>query len=257
MSDLRLFNTKQKECFVKTKLDKVKMQAIIEENIDDLLGLQLVISNYKVESHQQEIIETIAIDENYQLTIIEYRYGKFGQTINKGLFYLDYIKNNVSEFKILVSDKLNKKIANQVFYNPRLICIGDDFNRYDEYAVSQLRHDIDLIKIQSFTKGYIILEKAVQGIKQFKYNDVNHSITNDELLQEIRKFVLSLGDEVVESEFGSFICYRRIRNFMYITIDNNLTIQLRLQGSYRAYQVNTLGEFNRLKTNIESAYDQN
>ena len=86
MSDIKLINIKDKENYSKGKINKVNMQKIIEENCFELLGLQLIDSNYNIQSHPGEIIETIGIDENYQLAIIEYRQGKFSQTINKGLF---------------------------------------------------------------------------------------------------------------------------------------------------------------------------
>lgn len=259
MSDIRIFNSKEKEGFSKIKIDKINMQKIIEDNIAELLGLSLVASNYQVQSHHSETIETIAVDENYQIVVIEYRQGKFGQTINKGLFYMDYIKNNLSEFKILVNDKLGKDISRNVIYTPRLISIGDDFNRYDEYAISQLPVEIDLIKLQSFTKGFICLEKAFQGLKQnhqhFVYNFKNE--LERQLYMTISQFVLSLGDEVTETGFNGFLSFRRIKNFMYLIFEEQIIISLKLRGEYRSYTIKTLGDFNRLKANIESAYDQN
>ena len=62
---------------------------------------------------------------------------------------------------------------------------------------------------------------------------------------------------MVESDFGLFLSYRRIKNFMYITNEEGITIKLKLHDKYRSYVINTLGDFNRSKTNIESAYDQN
>lgn len=259
MSDIKLINIKDKENYSKGKINKVNMQKIIEENCFELLGLQLIDSNYNIQSHPGEIIETIGIDENYQLAIIEYRQGKYSQTINKGLFFVDYINNHLSEFKLLVVDKLGQELAKQVTYKPRLICIGDDFNHYDEYAINQLPLDIDLIKFQSFTRGFVVIEKGVCGRRQIRVREESfkNSIKEKELLEEIRKFVLSLGDEVVESDFGLFLSYRRIKNFMYITNEEGITIKLKLHDKYRSYVINTLGDFNRSKTNIESAYDQN
>lgn len=258
MSDVRLFNTKDSEGFSKLKLTKINMQKTVEKNLSELLGLTLVSSNYQVQSHPNESIDTIAIDENYQLVIIEYRQGKFGQTINKGLFHIDYIKNNLSEFKILITDKLGQEVSKNIVYHPRLISIGDDFNRYDEYAISQLPLEIDLIKIQAFTKGMIVLEKAFQGLKQNHHFDYNFKNEKQKILYNyISQFVLSLGDEVTETSFNGFASFRRIKNFMYVIFEDDIVISLKLRGQYRTYAVKTEGDFNRLKINIESAYDQN
>lgn len=259
MSDIRLFNAKDHEGFSKIKLNKINMQKTVEENLEELLGLTLVSSNYQVQSHPNEIIDTIAIDENFQIVVIEYREGKFGQTINKGIFHMDYIKNNLSEFKILITDKLGKEVGKNILYHPRLISIGDDFNRYDEYAISQLPLEIDLIKLQAFTKGMIILEKAFQGLKQnhFHFNYIFKNEEQKQLYNHISQFVLSLGDEVTESGFNGFLSFRRIKNFMYLIFKDEIVISLKLRGQYRTYQVKTIGDFNRLKANIESAYDQN
>ena len=72
---------------------------------------------------------------------------------------MDYIKENKGKIKTLLREYLDSEIVNNIILNPRLISLGDDFNKYDEYAIKKMPYDVDLIKYQIFDKDLIILEK--------------------------------------------------------------------------------------------------
>lgn len=259
MSDLKLINLRNNTILSNQKLLLSKLQELMETIAEEALGLKIIASKYIVNSNNNDVIDTLALDENYNLVIVEYRHGKYTQLINKGLLFIDYIKENISQFKMLVNDKLGLEEGKLVKFNPRLIIIGDDFNKYDEYAIKQMPVAIDLIKYQLFDKTHLILEKHYQSLKvehklfTYQFNDRDKY----SLYRLISDYVLSLGDEVVETGIDEYLSYRKIKNFMYITFENNLEISLRINGKYKVYMVKNERDFNKLQGLIEQAYDEN
>lgn len=104
MSDLRLFNIKNAVLFAKRPADLAVIKAVIAENAYDLLGLRILARDYVISGHNNEIIDLIGYDENNQLTIIEFRAGKYGPVIGKSLKHIDYIMKNPSEIKLLINE---------------------------------------------------------------------------------------------------------------------------------------------------------
>lgn len=255
MSDIRIHNLKTNQNVEKTKYSKLDIQAIIESISKDALGIDILKSNYKINEGTNEVISSLGLDENYNLVIIEYRFGKFGQVINKGLIYIDYIKEHQSFFKLLVKEIKGEEIAKQVNYNSRLVVIGDDFNKFDDYAIKQMPFPIELIKFQIFNKDYCLFEKIYQSKNIVKL--FNNNIFDNKLYKAISDFTLSLGDEVIEYCYNGFIAYRKIKNFMYITFDNNVNCSILQNNQYKTYKVKCEKDLDKIYNFIERSYDEN
>lgn len=257
MSDLKLYNLKTKK-LIKPKSSTPKiMQEIIEQHSDDLLGIKVITSNYKI-SRGTDVIPTLGYDENYNLVIIEYRSNRFGRIINKGLLLVDYIKENISEFRMLIG-KINIDTAKMINYNSRLIIIGNDFISYDQYAVKQMTCQIDLIKFQSYGNNHVLLEKIYQSkpIDHTLWNYKFSSNNEERLYQLINDYVLSLGDEIIEVGVNNYLYYRKIRTFMYITFDKDIECRILTGEDYKPYIVTSEKDFEKLKAKIETSYEQN
>ena len=258
MADLKLFNLKTEKPINSKNYTSSEVQAIIETNCDELLGIKVIASNYLIKKGNNEIISTLGIDENYTLVIIEYRNNRFGKLINKGLVQIDYIKENISEFKILIGKK-NKDIVPMINYNPRLIIIGNDFVKYDEHAIQQLNSQIDLIRYIGYSNSLFLIEKHYQSksvdhsLWKYRFSDRNE----EKLYIAINDYLLSLGDEVIEVGYNNYLYYRKIKTFMYITFEEEIHCRLLISGEYKSYPVKSEKDFDKLKDKIEKAYDQN
>lgn len=258
MSDLKLYNLNTKKLIKPKKFQIPEMQEIIEEYSSDLLGVIVVANNYRI-SRGTDIIPTLGYDENYNLVIIEYRNNRFGKIINKGLVLVDYIKENISEFKILIGKKVSKDVAKLINYDSRLIIIGNDFVKYDEYAIKQMNGQIDLLKMQGYNNNHILLEK------QYQSKTIDHSLlkykfsfpNEEKLYRLINDFVLSLGDEVVEVGYNNYCYYRKIKTFMYLTFDKGVECRLLSNTEYKTYPITTEKDFEKIKDKIENSYEQN
>lgn len=68
-------------------------------------------------------------------------------TKTKGLFYLDWLLDHKADFKLLVIEKLGMDIAEKIDWSvPCVICVANDFTRYDIHAVNQMQRNIKLFK---------------------------------------------------------------------------------------------------------------
>lgn len=258
MSDLRLFNLKTNKILDKQRYDKQSIRKLIESNLDELIGIKLIALDYQITTNPFDAIEVLGYDENYQLVVIEYRVGKFTSTINKGLFFLDYLKNNPSKVKILLNEKLGYEISNQINITPRLISIGDDYNQYDQYAIQKIPFSIDLVKYQIFDKNLLLLEKNFHS-KKIVINNHPFQIENEDdynLYKVISEFILSLGDEVCEVHQGNFIAYRKIKNFIYLMYDHGIELKLKMK-TYKTIKIKTIKGFEKAQRDIETCYDEN
>lgn len=257
MSSLKIFNLKNRKEQKNQPIDKVTMQSMVTEHAKELLGLEVIASNIQITENKDEVLETLAIDEDYHLVVLEYRIGKYGKTINKGIMFLDYIMHHVAKIKTLVNEFVGYEVSKKIIMKPRLIVIGEDFNRYDEYAVKQLNFEIDLVKCSLFEKDVLILEKVYQGNKilegKFVQNLNESAIT---LFRRLSEFVLSLGDEVVERDLDSYLVYRKITNFMYVVSKEYLEIQLKKDNKFKQIVIKNLKDLEKAYALIEEAYNR-
>lgn len=258
MSDIKCIDRIKNEPLKIKLMKQEELQTAVEESLLPALGIVKVVSNYQVDASSPDKIQTLGYDENFQLVLLEYRIGKFGKIINKGVLFLDYIHDHKSQFKLLLKDHVEEEVFQQILFVPRLIIIGDDFNKFDEYAVRQLPYSIDLIKVQQ--QGTIlILEKNYQS-KRIDHAAFHHAFNQAEeekIYKSLSEYILSLGDEVAEMGVGSYLVYRKMRTFAYVIFEDGMMLHLKDKKGWKSYPVTSLKDVEQLKEKIEKAYDEN
>ena len=223
------------------KLEK-ELQSLVEENLKELFGITFLATEYSTGQRHGGRMDTIGIDENNSPVILEYKQNKNQNIINQALFYLDWLVDHKSAFELLVRDTLNQKIEID-WSSPRVLCIAEEFNKYDTYAVDQMKRPIELIQYRVFEDNIFaldILTAAEESKTQDKTStNKNYSVDDHlksgtdktrELFDELRDFTLELADDVVESSRKFYIAYRVIRNFLCLEIHKvHLLLYLRLE----------------------------
>lgn len=207
------------------KLEK-ELQKLVEDNLSELFGITFLASEYSTSERHGGRMDTLGIDENNSPVILEYKKNKNQNIINQALYYLDWLVDHKGTFELLVRDKLGKKV-NVDWSSPRVLCIAEEFNKYDTYAVEQMKRPIELIQYRIFEENILaldILTSAEESKSGYKANDKKDYSINDHLnngtektinwFQELRDFITELGDDVVESPRKFYVAYRVIRNFV-------------------------------------------
>lgn len=243
MGDIKLFRIKDEVVEIEgtsMRLEK-NLQNIIENNMDIFLGVKFLATEYKTGKIHNGRIDSLGIDENNCPVIIEYKRSINENVINQGLYYLDWLLDHKAEFQFLVMEKLGKEAYENIEWSsPRLICIANDFTKYDVHAVKQINRNIDLIKYKSYDKELLLLEMVHTNITNYdsyrstevtvneeisssKYKIVEQYLndSSEELKSRyytLRDFIISLGDDVQEKKLKNYFGFKRIKNFACVEI---------------------------------------
>src|SRR5271163_2929094 len=127
MSDLKLFRTTGGNATAipgkSIELEK-SLQTLIEKNLNEILGIRFLCTEYLTGKTHSGRVDTLGIDENSCPVIIEYKRALNENVINQGLFYLDWLMDHQGEFELLVVKKLGVEAATSIDWkSPRLLCI--------------------------------------------------------------------------------------------------------------------------------------
>lgn len=249
MSDLKLFNMKTGKAVEINKSVVAKernIQQLVEENCETLLNVRFLKTEhmFKADDGHNARIDTLGVDENNCPVIIEYKRDGKDTVINQGLFYMDWLVKHPKDFAWLVLEKFGKKMADDIdWMQPRLICIAQDFSRYDEFAIKQMQKNIDLIRYRIYENDHLLFE-LVNASSDENANGIMHNISKKErtinkkvktvtdkleiasceiksLYKELDDYLLSLGEDVQKNILMHYIAYRRLKNFASVEIHKN------------------------------------
>ena len=300
MADIKLFNIKNgvKELESKTVNLEKELQTTIENNMDIFFGVTFLKSEYETSNGGR--MDSIGIDENNCPVIFEYKRNVKDNVINQGLFYLDWLLDHKDSFKILLIEKLGIEKVNtmQIDWSaPRIICVAYDFTKYDEFAINQMTRNISLIRYRKFNDDLLMFEKVNENIakqiideqkisKSNYYEDKAFEVRYEEssekikkLYEELKDFVLRLGDDVSENRLKLYSAFKKIKNIVCVEIfKDKLLLHIRLDPQTVIFEdgfsrnVTGIGhwgtgdvevsiknseDIEKVKTLIERAYEEN
>lgn len=253
MSDIKLFRlTAGKATELQGDASDLEkpLQTLIEANLEPLLGIRFLATEYSTGKTHGGRIDSLGVDENNCPVILEYKRSVGENVINQGLFYLDWLMDHQAEFKLLTMDKLGKVAADAIDWSaPRLVCIAADFTKYDGHAVQQINRNIELIRYRRFGDELLLLELANASSSangKAAGGKANKPVAGDsappksvprdrsfaewlpllpphltELLASLEDYVLSLGDDVQRKELRLYVAFKRLKNFATVVAQKN------------------------------------
>ncbi len=266
MSDIKLFRLNQEKATElqgdASDLEK-PLQTLIENNLEPLLGIRFLATEYSTGKTHAGRIDSLGLDENNCPVILEYKRSMGENVINQGLFYLDWLMDHRGDFERLVTKQLSHTVADGIDWNaPRLICIAADFTKYDSHAVQQINRNIELIRYRLFGDELLLLElvnaisvsgsdnstgkngKTSKPIKNKEksspgdksYAEWLESISDPqrELLTSLEDYITSLGDDVQKKELKLYMAFKRLRNFATVMLQRNrILLYLQLNPAHQ------------------------
>ena len=145
--------------------------------------------------------------------------------INQALYYLDWLLDHKGEFELLVHRCLGKNVRVD-WSAPRVLCVADSFALYDTYAVSQMGRAIQLVEYKIFAGGLLLVSvvgtgeqrSGTRGRGQVLPPSVDEHLGRAkgpmrEIAEELRQYLLDLGEDISEGAVLGYIAYRTTRNF--------------------------------------------
>jgi len=142
-----------------------ELQKLFEANLEPLLGVRFVASEFTTGDRQRGRIDTLGLDEDGTPVIVEYKKSSKENVINQGLFYLDWLVDHKGDFTIAAQQELGNAIEID-WSSPRLILVAESFSEYDKYAVNRIGANIQLWTYRRYGDGFLFLDSIFASISQ-------------------------------------------------------------------------------------------
>src|SRR3569623_1742615 len=250
MSDIKLFrvgsSTGVLELEGRSAAVEKSIQTLFEKHLEAFLGIRFLASEYVTGKTHGGRIDSLGIEENNCPVIIEYKRSLNEHVINQGLFYLDWLLDHKAEFQLLAMTRIGHGVEQAIdWQGTRLLCIAGDFTRYDVHAVQQINRNIELIRYRHYADDLHLLDlvnattastgqssgpvlpaaeggNGKKGVKG-SYKTVGEYLAQSppplkDLFEQVRAFLLALGDDVQLKELQLYFAFKRIKNFACVEV---------------------------------------
>lgn len=134
-----------------------ELQKLFEANLEVMLGVRYVASEFTTGDRQRGRIDTLGLDEDGTPVIVEYKKSSKENVINQGLFYLDWLVDHKGDFTLVAQETLGNDIDID-WSSPRLILVAESFSEYDKYAVNRIGANIQLWTYRKYGNDFIFLD---------------------------------------------------------------------------------------------------
>lgn len=167
----------------KFKLEK-ELQNFVENNIQELLNLELIKSEFKIENYR---IDTLAFDtEAKSFVIIEYKRGVNYSVIDQGYSYLAAILNNKAE-AILDYNEIKGKFVkrNEIDWSQtKVIFISQEFSKFQKNSLNFQNLPIELYQIKKYEDNIVLFEEIN---RQENSEDINILSKSNPKIENVAK----------------------------------------------------------------------
>lgn len=236
MGDIKLFSIKpvvEEKIASAVKLEK-EIQTLVENNMETFFGIRFLKSEWKIKEGR---MDSVGIDENNSPVIFEYKRSSNDSIISQGLFYLDWLLDHKADYQLLVTEKLGSDAGNNIDWSvPCVICIANNFGRYDLHAVDQMQRNIKLVKYRKYGDDLFLFEQlnvpkaapiddekplttgtasSYKGMTDY-LKDLNDEFKS--IYDELCNFIESLGDDIASNQMKYYLAYKKIRNFCCVEV---------------------------------------
>lgn len=141
--------------------EEKQLQTLIAANLEVVFNCRLVASEFATGPQHAGRIDSLALSEDNNPVIIEYKKMESSELINQSLFYLYWINDHRGDFEIAVQKELGKSV--QVDWSDiRVICIAPNYKKYDLHAVQVMGANIELWSYRLFKNSTLYLEEVFQ-----------------------------------------------------------------------------------------------
>lgn len=138
-----------------------ELQALIETNLGPVFNCRFVASEFSTGAIHAGRIDTLALSEDNNPVIIEYKKVESSELINQSLFYLHWLQDHRGDFEIAAQKSLGAN-AEIDWSDTRVICIAPNYKKYDIHAVQVMGANIELWRYRLFDNATLYLEEVYQ-----------------------------------------------------------------------------------------------
>lgn len=226
-----------------TNFDKeAQLQGLVEGNLEAIFNCRFVATEFVTGIQHAGRIDTLALSEDNNPVIIEYKKVVSSELINQSLYYLSWMQDHRGDFEIAVMRQLGSGVEVD-WSDMRVICIAPGYRKYDLYAVEMMGASIELWRYRLFADNILYLEEIygstvgektlttdgknpvmVEAGRKAAITRATASYTFEQhiegktknivdLVQATREYILSLDDSIEEAPKKNYVAYKTTQNF--------------------------------------------
>lgn len=247
------------------KLEK-DLQKLVEGNLEIIFNCRFIASEFSTGNIHSGRIDTLALSEDNNPVIIEYKKVASSDLINQSLYYLHWIKDHKGDFQIAANKALGE-IIDVDWSDIRVICLAPEYKKYDLHAVQVMGANIELWQYKTYENGILNIEevykrtasvtpssqetndfsgknpvmveagrKAALTRKTASYTVEEHyeGLSEDmqELFNSVRDYIIDLDGSIEEAPKKKYVAYKTSQNFACLQASKNrIIIYLKLDPS--------------------------
>ena len=247
------------------KLEK-DLQKLVEDNLETIFNCRLIATEFSTGNIHSGRIDSLAISEDNNPVIIEYKKVASSDLINQSLYYLHWIKDHKGDFQIAANKAVGKNVDVD-WSDIRVICLAPEYKKYDLHAVQVMGANIELWQYKIYENGIFNVEevykrtsssitsnqetngfngknpimveagkKAALTRKIASYTIEEHfeGLSEDMqgLFNSVRDLVIDLDGSIEEAPKKKYIAYKTSQNFACLQASKNrIIVYLKLDPS--------------------------
>ena len=224
------------------------LQSLIERNLGTVFNCRFVASEFPTGAQHAGRIDTLAISEDNNPVIIEYKSKETSQLVTQSLYYLAWIHDHRGDYEIIARKTLGDKLIVD-WSDVRVICISPSYSKFDLYAVNVMGANIELWTYRLYKNQSIYLEEIrsredignkeepesaknpvmvlagkkaaiarATGVYSFEEHVSGKSEKIKELALAIQEFILGIDLAIEESPKKFYVAYRISQNIVCMEI---------------------------------------
>lgn len=140
-----------------------ELQRLIENNLGPVFNCRFVSSEFSTGARHAGRIDTLALSEDNNPVIIEYKKVESSELITQSLFYLSWLADHRGDFVVTAQKALGGDV--QVDWSDiRVICIAPNYRKYDLHAVQMMGANIELWKYRLYKNSTFLLEEVFRKV---------------------------------------------------------------------------------------------
>lgn len=227
------------------KLEK-ELQTLIEGNLETVFNCKFVATEFSTGAEHAGRIDSLALSEDNNPVIIEYKKEESSQLINQSLFYLSWISDHRGDFEIAAQKALGNDVDVD-WSDIRVICIAPAYKKYDIHAAKMMGANIELWQYRLYDDHHMYLEEVFRktsglmrsvgadgagknpvmveagkkaaltratGIYNFDQHLEKADEKTKELVLSLQEYILSLDDSIEEAPKKFYVAYKIAQNFV-------------------------------------------
>lgn len=175
---------------------ELEIQKLIENNLEIIFNCRFVATEFSTGDIHSGRIDTLALSEDNNPVIIEYKNVASSELLNQSLYYLSWIKDHKGDFQIAV----NKALGNiEVDWSEiRVICIAPEYKKFDLHAARVMGANIELWQFKRFENGYLTLDEIFRRTNIIE--NINYSGKNPVMVDAGRKAAITRATAIYNIE---------------------------------------------------------